>query len=158
MRKGGRPTHRRGVGEHNERPEVVVAVSPGLEADGAPRPRGRVFPREAVVQQPRTRQRRRVGRFAHLVDTELPLHEGDDPPVVEVGPKPRPTRRPPGPSTRSGVTPAAPGAKRETRRDVRSRPSPSAPCRCRGEAGPIVAEVEPPLSHSALLDVIVQGM
>jgi hypothetical protein len=24
-------------------------------------------------------------RLAHLVDTELPLHEGDDPPVVEVG-------------------------------------------------------------------------
>jgi hypothetical protein len=49
-----------------------------------PRPRGRVFPREAGVQQPRTRQRPRVGRFAHLVNAELPLHEGDDSPVVQV--------------------------------------------------------------------------
>jgi hypothetical protein len=28
------------------------------------------------VQQPQARQRRRVGRLAHLVDAELPLHEG----------------------------------------------------------------------------------
>jgi hypothetical protein len=37
------------------------------------------------VQQLRTRQHRRAGRVSHLVDAELPLHEGDDPPVVEVG-------------------------------------------------------------------------
>jgi hypothetical protein len=29
-------------------------------------------------------QRRRVGHLAHLVNAELPLHEGDDPPVVKV--------------------------------------------------------------------------
>jgi hypothetical protein len=60
-------------------------VSTGLEADGTPRPRGCVVPREALVQEPRTRQGRRVGRLSHLVDAELPLHEGDDPPMVEVG-------------------------------------------------------------------------
>jgi hypothetical protein len=41
--KGGEPTHRQGVGKHNERPEVVVAMPDGLEADGAPRPRGRIL-------------------------------------------------------------------------------------------------------------------
>jgi hypothetical protein len=40
---------------------------------------------EAIVQQLRARQRHRVGCVAHLVDAELPLHEGDDLPVVEVG-------------------------------------------------------------------------
>jgi hypothetical protein len=43
VRREGRPTHRRGVGEHDERLEVVVAVPGGLEANGAPRPRGRIF-------------------------------------------------------------------------------------------------------------------
>jgi hypothetical protein len=28
------------VGEHNERPEVVIAVPDGLEVDGMPRPHG----------------------------------------------------------------------------------------------------------------------
>jgi hypothetical protein len=60
-------------------------MQPSLEADGVPRPRGRVLWREAVVQQPQVRQRRRVGLFTDLVDAELPLHEGDDPPLVEVG-------------------------------------------------------------------------
>jgi hypothetical protein len=78
------PTHRRGVGEHNEQPEVVVTVPAGLEADDAPHPRGCVLPREALIQKPRTRQRHRVGRLAYIMNMELPLHEGDDPPVVEV--------------------------------------------------------------------------
>jgi hypothetical protein len=43
----------------------------GLEANGAPRPRGRVFMREAVGEEPRVCQRRRVGHLAH-------------PPVVKV--------------------------------------------------------------------------
>jgi hypothetical protein len=30
------------------------------------------------------RQRHGVGRLVHLEDAELPLHEGDDPPVVEI--------------------------------------------------------------------------
>jgi hypothetical protein len=47
--KGEEPTHWRGVGEHNERPKVVVAMPDGLEADGTPRSRGRVLPGEAVV-------------------------------------------------------------------------------------------------------------
>jgi hypothetical protein len=55
-KKGGEPTHRRGVGKHNERPEVVVTVPDDLEADGAPRPRGRILLGEAVVQPPRVRQ------------------------------------------------------------------------------------------------------
>jgi hypothetical protein len=56
----------------------------GLEANGTPRPRGRIFPRKALRKEPRARQRRRVGRLAHLVNAELPLHEEDDPPMVEV--------------------------------------------------------------------------
>jgi hypothetical protein len=36
------------------------------------------------MYQPRARQCHRVGRLVHLEDAELPLHEGDDPPVVEV--------------------------------------------------------------------------
>jgi hypothetical protein len=60
-KKGGKPTHRPGVGEHDERPELVVA-------NGAPRPRGRILLWEAVMQQPRVRQRHRVGRLSHLVD------------------------------------------------------------------------------------------
>jgi hypothetical protein len=42
-------THPRAVGEHNERPEVVVAMPDGLEVDGTPRPRGRLLLREGVV-------------------------------------------------------------------------------------------------------------
>jgi hypothetical protein len=42
-RRGGRPTHRRGIGEHNERPEVIIVVPHELEADGTPRPRGHVL-------------------------------------------------------------------------------------------------------------------
>jgi hypothetical protein len=57
---------------------VVIAVRHGPEAN-------RAFPKKAFVQQLRTRQRRRVGRVAHLIDAELPLYEGDDPPVVEIG-------------------------------------------------------------------------
>jgi hypothetical protein len=82
--KGEEPTHWRGVGKHNERPGAVVAVPYSLEADGAPRPRGRVLQGEAVVYQPRARWRHRVGRLIHLKDAELALHERDDPPVVEV--------------------------------------------------------------------------
>jgi hypothetical protein len=81
----GRPTHRRGVREHDERPEVVMAVRHGLEVDCTPRPRSRVLWRKALVQQPRTRQRHRVGLVAHLENVELPLHEGNNPPVMEVG-------------------------------------------------------------------------
>jgi hypothetical protein len=36
------------------------------------------------MYQPRARQCHRVGRLVHLEDAEPPLHEGDDPPVVEV--------------------------------------------------------------------------
>jgi hypothetical protein len=36
------------------------------------------------VYQPRAHQRHRVGRLVHLEDMELPRHERDDPPVVEV--------------------------------------------------------------------------
>jgi hypothetical protein len=82
--KENKATYRRGVGKHNEQPEVVVAVLDGLEADGAPRPRGRVLRGEAVVDQLRAHQRHRVGCLVHLEDAELPLDEGGDPPVVEV--------------------------------------------------------------------------
>jgi hypothetical protein len=36
------------------------------------------------VYQPRARQHHRVGRLVHLEHAELPLHEGDDLPMVEV--------------------------------------------------------------------------
>jgi hypothetical protein len=39
---------------------------------------------EVVVYQPRARQRHGVGRLVHIEDAELPLHEGNDPPVVKV--------------------------------------------------------------------------
>jgi hypothetical protein len=46
----GRPTHRRGIEEHNERPEVIVAVLHGFEDDGTPSPCGRILPGKAFVQ------------------------------------------------------------------------------------------------------------
>jgi hypothetical protein len=57
--------------------------------------------------------------------------------VVEVGedaPR-RSARGPPGASTRPGASPTTPGAKEEIPRGTRRRPSPSAPCRCRGRPG-----------------------
>jgi hypothetical protein len=62
--------------------------------------------------------------------------------VVEVGEDA--PRDPPGASTRLGASPAAPGARAEIPRGARRWPSPSAPCRCRGEADTGVAKVEPP--------------
>jgi hypothetical protein len=59
-KRKGEPTHQRGVRKHNRRPKVVVAVRDGLKADGVPRPRGRILQGEAVVQQPRARQRHRL--------------------------------------------------------------------------------------------------
>jgi hypothetical protein len=58
---------------------------PRPEVDGAPCPGGRVRPREGIPQQPRFRQRDGVRVLAHVEDAERPLHQGDDPPVVEVG-------------------------------------------------------------------------
>jgi hypothetical protein len=37
------------------------------------------------LQQPRARQQCGVGHVAHLEDVEFPLHEGNDPLVMEVG-------------------------------------------------------------------------
>jgi hypothetical protein len=37
------------------------------------------------LQHPRPRQRDGVRRLGHLEDAERPLHQGDDPPVVEEG-------------------------------------------------------------------------
>jgi hypothetical protein len=42
----------------------------GLEANGVPRPRARVFLREAVREESRVCQRRQVGHFAHLVNED----------------------------------------------------------------------------------------
>jgi hypothetical protein len=56
----------------------------GLDVDVAPRPCGRILLGKAVMHHSRARQRHGVGRLAHLVDVELPLHEGNDPPVVVV--------------------------------------------------------------------------
>jgi hypothetical protein len=53
--KGRNPTHPLALGEHGERPERDVVGPHGLEVDGAPRPRGRVLPREEIVSQPRLR-------------------------------------------------------------------------------------------------------
>jgi hypothetical protein len=66
-------------------PTGSVITTPWPEVDGAPRPGGRVLPREGIPQQPRIRQRDGVRVLAHLEDEETPLHEGDDPPVVVVG-------------------------------------------------------------------------
>jgi hypothetical protein len=56
VRREGRPTHCRRVGEHNKRPDVVVAVPDDLEANGAPHSRGRIFQREALRKELRARQ------------------------------------------------------------------------------------------------------
>jgi hypothetical protein len=45
-----KPTHYRGVGEHDERPEVVIAVWHGSEVDRAPRPRRHILSRKTVTQ------------------------------------------------------------------------------------------------------------
>jgi hypothetical protein len=47
-------------------------------------------------KEPRARQRRRVRRIAHLVNAELPLHKGDDKPMM----KAREDRSRPQPSVR----------------------------------------------------------
>jgi hypothetical protein len=47
--KGEEFTHRRAIGKHDERPEVVIAVLDSLEVNGAPRPHGRVLLGETVV-------------------------------------------------------------------------------------------------------------
>jgi hypothetical protein len=53
VRREGRPTHRRGVGERNKQLEVVVVVPDDLEANGVPHPRGRIFLREVLRKEPR---------------------------------------------------------------------------------------------------------
>jgi hypothetical protein len=78
-------THQLANREHCERPQGRVIATPRPEVDGAPRPGGRVLPREEVPQQPRLRQRDGVRSLVHLKDAEPPLHQGDDLPVVEVG-------------------------------------------------------------------------
>jgi hypothetical protein len=45
-------THQLADWEHGERPQGRVIATPCPEVDGAPRPGGRVFPREEVLQQP----------------------------------------------------------------------------------------------------------
>jgi hypothetical protein len=64
--------------------------------------------------------------------------------VRRIGPStPQSARGPPAPSVPPRASPAAPGAGAGTPHGTRRRPSPGAPCRCRGEAGLGVAEVEP---------------
>jgi hypothetical protein len=72
----------------------IIAHGPGV--DGALRPGSRVLPQEWGLQHPRPRQRDGVRRLGHLEDAERPLHQGDDPPVVEEGedgPRGQPTVR-----------------------------------------------------------------
>jgi hypothetical protein len=61
-------THQLADWEHGERPQGRVIATSRPEVDGAPRPSGRVFPREEVPQQPRLRQRNRVRVLVHLED------------------------------------------------------------------------------------------
>jgi hypothetical protein len=70
--------------EHDERPEALVVVPDGPEVDGAPRPHGCILLRKEVGQQPRLRQRHEVSLLVHLEDVERPLHQRDDPPVMEI--------------------------------------------------------------------------
>jgi hypothetical protein len=51
-RKEGKFTHQLADWEHGERPQGRVVATPRPEVDGAPRPGGRVVPREEVRQQP----------------------------------------------------------------------------------------------------------
>jgi hypothetical protein len=57
---------------------------------------------------------------------------------------PQSARGLPGSPAQPGASPTEPGAGAGTPRGTRRRASPGAPCRCRGEAGLGVAEVEPP--------------
>jgi hypothetical protein len=84
-RGGGNPTYQRALGEHGERPKRGIVNPHGPEVDGATRPHGGILLEEEIVQQPRLHQRHGVSLFMHLEDAEPPLHEGDDPPVVELG-------------------------------------------------------------------------
>jgi hypothetical protein len=58
-------------------------AGPGV--DGAPHPCSRVLPHEGALKHPRPRQRDGVRCLRHLEDAEWPLHQGDDPLVVEEG-------------------------------------------------------------------------
>jgi hypothetical protein len=49
----GKPTHRRGVEKHDERPMVVAVDRHGPMVDRTPRPHCRVLLRKTLVQQPR---------------------------------------------------------------------------------------------------------
>jgi hypothetical protein len=105
-------------------------------------------------------QRHRVGRLVHIEDAEPPLHEGDDPPVVKV----RENRR----RTQPGVRQALQRLQGRLQPVLARRRRHAVPPRVGlllqklggvgQKAGLVVAEVEPPRSHSALLEVIVQGM
>jgi hypothetical protein len=75
----GKPTYRRGVGKHDERPKVIIVGRHGPKVDRAPRPPRRLLPRKTLTQQLQACQRCRVGILGHLVDAEPPLHEEDDP-------------------------------------------------------------------------------
>jgi hypothetical protein len=78
------PTHQRAHGQHLEIPRRPVGTH-GPRVDGAPRPGDRVIPQEGILRCPRSRQRDGIHRLGHLEDAERPLHQGDDPPVVEMG-------------------------------------------------------------------------
>jgi hypothetical protein len=60
------------------------------------------------------------------------------------GRPPRSARGPPDFSARPGASPTDSGAAAGTPRGARSRASPGAPNRCRGETGLVIAKVEPP--------------
>jgi hypothetical protein len=71
------------------------------------------------------------------VSVERPLHQGDDPPMVEVGENNSRSQpaAPPAPLAQPRANPAAPDAGAGTPRDTRRGPSPGGPCRCRGRPG-----------------------
>jgi hypothetical protein len=73
--QGGRKsTYQWADREHGKRPEGCVIALGSPEVDGAPRPCGRVLPREEVWHQPRPRQRDGVRVLMHLEDAKRPLH------------------------------------------------------------------------------------
>jgi hypothetical protein len=69
---------------NDQRSPSVCLTALRLTARLALVPASRILLRKALRKEPRARQRHGVGRLVHLEDAELPLHEGDDPPVAEV--------------------------------------------------------------------------
>jgi hypothetical protein len=63
---------------------IASSFRPARRSMACPRLGGRVLPRKEAQQQPRLRQRDGVRVLVHLKDAERPLHQGDNPLMMEV--------------------------------------------------------------------------